>query len=252
MRLTLPTLLVVSLIAAPRASHAQSVDPSGHWEGAITIPGGEIPFQVDLSMSAQGKLVATYSRPENNLRGLPLANVTLDGRAIRFELTVDGGVRFFGTVNADGQTIAGDVTARLGNAPFSMRRTGDARIAAAPKNAPIGKDLEGTWNGTLSLQGTNLRLVLRMANHSDGTASGTIVSVDQGGIELPLALTQKAASLTLNTPAIGGDFFSGSLNAAGELTGTFTQGPVTAPLTFVRSAFTEATEGLAAGSLRER
>jgi hypothetical protein len=251
MRFTLPTLLVVSLLAVPGTARAQSVDPTGHWEGAITIPGAEIPFQVDLSKNAEGKLVATYSRPENNLNGLPLANVSLDGRAVNFELTVDGGVKFYGTLDADGKTIAGDVTARLGNAPFSMSRTGEARIAAAPKNAPIGKDFEGTWNGTLSLQGTNLRLVLRMLNQSDGTASGTIVSVDQGGIEFPLALTQKASSLTLNTPAIGGDFFSGSLNAGGKLAGTFSQGPITAPLTFVRSASAEATAGLAAGSLRE-
>jgi hypothetical protein len=82
MRFTLPTLLVVSLVAAPATARAQSVDPSGHWEGAITIPGSEIPFQVDLSKNAQGKFVATYSRPENNLNGLPLANVSLDGRAI--------------------------------------------------------------------------------------------------------------------------------------------------------------------------
>ncbi len=235
MRFTPPTLLVVSLLTISGTARSQSVDPSGHWEGAITIPGGEIPFQVDLSKNAQGKLVATYSRPENNLNGLPLANVSFDGRAITFELTVDGRVKFYGTLNGDGNTIAGDVTARLGNAPFSMSRTGDARIAAAPKNAPIGKDLEGTWSGTLSLQGTNLRLVLRMVNDADGTASGSIVSVDQGGIEFPLALMQNANSLTLNTPAIGGDFFSGSLNAAGELAGTFSQGPVTAPLTFARS-----------------
>ena len=235
MRLTLPTLLVVSLLAVPGAARAQAVDPSGHWEGAITIPGGEIPFQVDLAKNDQGKLIATYSRPENHLKGLPLANVSLDGRAIAFELTVDGGVKFFGTLIADGKTISGDVTARIGNAPFSMTRTGDAQIAPAPKNAAIGKELEGTWNGTLSLQGTNLHLVLRMANQPDGTASATIVSVDQGGIEFPLALTQKAGSLTLNTPAIGGDFFSGALNAAGELAGTFSQGPLTAPLTFVRA-----------------
>ena len=235
MHLTLRTMLVVSLLATATTVRAQGIDPSGHWEGAITIPGSEIPFQVDLSRNAQGGLVATYSRPENNLKGLPLANVVLDGRAITFELTVDGGVRFYGTLDADGKTIAGDVTARIGNAPFSMSRMGDAQVAPAPKNAPVGKELEGTWNGTLALQGVNLRLVLRMTNHADGTASATIVSVDQGGIEFPLALTQKAASLTLNTPAIGGDFFSGALNAAGELAGTFSQGPVTAPLTFVRS-----------------
>jgi hypothetical protein len=234
MRRSLRIMLVVSLLVAPAGAFAQSLDPSGHWEGAITIPGGGIPFQVDVARNEHGTFIATYSRPENNLKGLPLANVSLDGRAFRFELTVDGGVKFFGTLEGDGKTISGDVTARIGNAPFSMSRTGAAQIAAAPKNAPVGTDLEGTWNGTLSLQGTTLRLVLRMANRADGTASATIVSVDQGAIELPLALTRKAASLTLNTPAMGGDFYSGALSAAGELVGTFSQGPVTAPLTFVR------------------
>jgi hypothetical protein len=235
MRAALPTLLVVSLLAAPIAARAQSVDPSGHWEGAITIPGGEIPFQVDVAKNAAGKLTATYSRPENGLKGLPLANVTLDGPAIAFELTVDGGVKFQGVVYADRKTISGDVTASIGSAPFSMTRTGDAQVIAVPRNAAISPALEGTWNATLSLAGKNLRLVLRMLNAPDGTAAATIVSVDQGGIEFPLGLTQKAATLTLNTPAIGGDFFAGALNDAGELTGTFSQGPLTAPLTFVRS-----------------
>ena len=235
MRVTLRTLLVVSLLATATTVGAQGLDPSGHWEGTITLPGGDIPFQVDVAKNAQGALVATYSRPENNLKGLPLANVALDGRRVTFELTVDGGVRFYGTLDADGKTIAGDVTARIGNAPFSMSRAGDAQIAPAPKNATVGNELEGTWEGTLSLQGVNLRLVLRMTNHADGTSAATIVSVDQGGIELPLAITQKAATVTLNTPAIGGDFFSGALNAAGELAGTFSQGPVTTTLTFVRS-----------------
>lgn len=234
MRLSTRIMLVVSLLLVHAAAHAQTVDPSGHWEGVITIPGGEIPFEVDVATDERGKLIATYSRPENNLTGLPLANVSLEGRAFTFELTVDGGVKFFGTLLADGKTITGDVTARIGNAPFSMSRTGHAQIAPPPKNAAVGKDFEGTWNGTLALQGTNLRLVLRMVNRADGTATATIVSIDQGGIEFPLALTQKASGLTLNTPAIGGDFFSGELNAAGEFAGTFSQGPLTAPLTFVR------------------
>ena len=235
MRFTLPTLLVVSLLAASTAARAQSVDPSGHWEGAIAIPGGEISFQIDLARNAQGKLIATYSRPEENLKGLPLTNVTLDGRAIGFDLPVDGGVKFQGIFYEDGKTISGDVTAAIGTAPFNLTRTGDALVAAAPRNAYIDKALEGQWHGTLSLPGRTLRLVLRLTNHADGTSSGSITSVDQGGIELPLGLTQKANGLTLNTPVIGGDFYAGALNANGELAGTFTQGQVTAPLTFVRA-----------------
>jgi hypothetical protein len=235
MRYALPTLLVVSLLAAPNVARAQSIDPSGHWEGAITIPGGEIPFQVDLAKNAQGKLIATYSRPEENLKGLPMVNVGLDGRAIAFDLPVDGGVKFQGIFYADGKTISGDVTAAIGTAPFNLRRTGDPQLAAAPKNAPIDNALEGLWHGTLALPGKNLRLVLRLSNATDGTSVGSITSVDQGGIEFSLGLTQNANSLTLNTPVIGGDFYAGTLNAAGELAGTFTQGQLTAPLTFVRA-----------------
>jgi hypothetical protein len=236
MRFVLRTTLVVSLFAVPTVARAQMADPSGHWEGAITIPGGEISFQIDLSKNAQGTLVATYSRPDENLKGLPMINVALDGRAIAFDLPVDGGVKFQGIFDANGKTISGDVTASIGSAPFNLTRTGDAQLTAAPRNAPIDKGLEGTWHGTLALPGKNLRLVLRLSNEADGTSSGSITSVDQGGIEFPLGLAQKASSLTLNTPAIGGDFYTGTLNPAGELAGTFTQGQVTAPITFVRAS----------------
>ena len=242
MRVSLATTLVVCLLAAAAAAQTPSVDPSGHWEGAIALPvGSEIPFEVDLSRNAQGMLVATYSRPDNGSMGLPLANVTLDGRAITFDLTV-GDAKFRGVFYADGQTISGDVTAPIGSAPFSMTRTGQARVIAAPKNAPISTAFEGTWNGTLSVDGKNLRLVLRMSNHGDGTSAVTITSVDQGGVEFPLGLTQNASSLTLNSPAIGGDFFAGALNEKGELAGTFSQGPMKTPLTFVRATKDERPE----------
>ena len=232
MRFSLPSLLVVSLFAVvPATTSAQTVD--GHWEGAITLPGGEMPFHVDLSKNARGELIATYSRPDSDLNGLPLTGVKLDGRAISFVLT--GNTMFQGVIYADGTTISGDVTAPIGSAPFSMTRTGDAKIVQAPRNAAVSRELEGTWSGTLTVQGETLRLILRIANQADGTASGTIISVDRGGLELTLGMAQKALLLTLNSPAVGGDFFTGSLNAAGELAGTFTQGPLSEPLTFRRS-----------------
>lgn len=232
MRFSLPSLLVVSLFAAvPATTSAQIVD--GHWEGAITLPGGEMPFHVDLSKNARGALVATYSRPDSDLKGLPLTGVKLDGRSISFVLT--GNTMFRGVLHADGTTISGDVTAPIGSAPFSMTRTGEAEIARAPRNAAVAPELEGTWNGTLTAQGETLRLILRIENQADGTASGTIISLDRGGLELILGMAQKASMLTLNSPAVGGDFFTGSLNPAGELAGTFTQGPLSEPLTFRRS-----------------
>ena len=75
-----------------------------------------------------------------------------------------------------------------------------------------------------------------MLNQPDGTATGAIVNIDQGGLTLPVAIAQQGANLTLELKAVGGSY-SGALNAAGtELVGTYTQGPRAVPLTFRRAA----------------
>jgi hypothetical protein len=49
-------------------------------------------------------------------------------------------------------------------------------------------------------------------------------------------LKQAGATLTLSSPVLGGEFFAGTLNAAGtELAGTFTQQTLTVPLSFQRA-----------------
>jgi hypothetical protein len=234
MRTSRRILLVVCLLVVPVAAGAQApVDPTGHWEGTVVAAGGEILFQVDMAKNAKGNLIAMYSSPQSTMKGMPLSNVRVDGRAISFELTVGGGARFAGVLDADGKTISGDATAPIGSAPFSMTRTGEAKIDA-PTNPAIARELEGTWQGTLALPSQKLRLVLTLANQPDGTATGVLASLDQGGIEFQLGLNQKAAALTLNAPAIGGDFFSGAIAPNGELSGAFSDGRSTIPLTFQR------------------
>ena len=73
MRFTLRTLLVVSLLVVPIAARAQSVDPSGHWEGAITDSRWRDSLSGGSVEERQGKLVATSARPGDDLRGLPMA-----------------------------------------------------------------------------------------------------------------------------------------------------------------------------------
>ena len=81
-----------------------------------------------------------------------------------------------------------------------------------------------------------MRLVLKMANQPDGTATGTIVSLDGSGVEIPIAMTQKASSLTVDVASVGATF-AGVLNTAGtELAGTWTQGPSAFALTLKRAA----------------
>jgi hypothetical protein len=143
---------------------------------------------------------------------------------------------FEGELSMGGKSISGAVAQGGYSVPFTMTRTGEATIAPAPKSAAIGKELEGTWNGTLELGTRQMRLVVKMANESDSTALGTIVSPDGSGVEIPIAITQKAANVTIDVPSVGASFV-GILNVGGtELVGTWTQQSSTLPLTFRRAA----------------
>ena len=240
MRFALPSLLVVSLLIAPAAARAQTIDASGHWEGTISTPMGEMLFHVDLSKNAKGDVIGTYSRPDNNLAGLPLTRVTLDGRAIGFVLT--GNTIFEGVLQADGKTISGDVTAPIGTAPFTMTRTGVAVFAPAPKNSPIAGDVRRDMERYPGAAGRESAAGLandesagwHSQRHDRKRRSRwprAHAGHDPEGVNAHAQLASRRRR-----------FFTGALNAAGELAGTFTQGPVSAPLTFVRAVAAGAKE----------
>ena len=232
------SLVVASLLLPPASSlHAQTAaDPSGHWETTLKIPNMEIKAEVDLARNGKGEFAGTFSQPEQGVKGLPLSTVAVDGRSVRF--VVKGGpepATFDGSLSDDGKSIAGKVTQAGQSIPFTLTRTGDARIAAVPKSAAIGKELEGTWNGALDVNGMQMRLIVKMANQADGTSAGTVASPDGSGMEIPIAITHKAPNVSLDVPSVGASF-AGALNAAGtEIAGTWKQQQMSMPLTLKRA-----------------
>ena len=226
-------LLGVLLLTPGLLTHAQSAaDPSGHWEGTLKVPQMELKVEIDLARDSRGVVAGTFSQPAQGVKGLPLSSVTVEASAVRF--VVKGGpepATFDGALSEDGTSISGTVTQSGFTIPMNLTRTGDARIVPAPKSAPIAKELEGTWNGTLEINGVPMRLVVRMVNQPDGTAAGTVVSPDGSGVEIPIAMARKGSSLTIEVPSVGASFV-GVLNAAGmELAGTWTQQGGAFPLT---------------------
>jgi hypothetical protein len=242
MRTVARLLIAASLLPVPaRVVFAQApVDPTGHWTGAIHVPpfngasSREVAVEIDLTTNAAGVLGGTFTQADQGVKGLPLSNVSRDGRTVSFEIKANGGGVFRGT-QSDATSISGEFVTTQGgfNIPFDLKRTGDARIAPAPKNPPIGKELEGTWNGSIEVGGKPERLVLKMSNLPDGTSTGTIQDVDGSNVEIPIAMTQKASNLTIDLAVVSASY-TAVLNADNELVGTWTQGPLSLPLTFKR------------------
>jgi hypothetical protein len=222
------------LVSAPVARAQAPVDPSGHWEGSIQIPGSELTFEIDLAKNGKGEFAGTVNNPAERIKGLPLRTVVVEGRSISFDARRDQPMT--GTLSADGKSISGDATLSGYVLPFSLTRTGDAEIVEPARSAPIDKELEGTWNGTLDANGTSMHFVLTMASQPDGSATARAISLDEGELEVPLVVTQKGSSVVLVNNVVPSSF-AGVLNSERtELSGTFTQGSVDLPMTFRRAA----------------
>lgn len=235
--MTRRTLLLTSLLvlAAHGIPAAQApAGPAGHWEGAIEVPGQALAIEVDLA-AKDGTWMGIISILPQNLKGFQLSEVVVYGTSVGFVMKgVPGEPSFKGTLSADGKAIAGDFSQGGGTLPFTLAWKGDARFPEKVKSTPITKDVEGAWEGALDVQGKVLRLTLTLTNHAEG-ATGMLVSVDQGGVEIPVSsVVQDGPKLALGITLVNGGWV-GELKDA-ELVGTWTQGPGSLPLTFRRPA----------------
>ena len=202
-----------ALVCAASARGQSIVDPSGHWQGELQAPGMSVAFEVDFAKRTGGGYAGAVSIPSERLKGLPLTKVTVDGKSIAFEARADQPLT--GVLSDDGKSITGDFLMMGASVPFVLTRSGEAQLAAPPKSAPISRALEGEWDATLDANGQSLRLVLTLANEADGSATGRVVNVDEGGLQIPLAVTQNGANVTLDFSVLAGASFAGTLDAAG-------------------------------------
>ena len=224
MRLTLrPLILAIGAMSSVVMLSAQTTpDPTGHWEGAITGPSGE-EFRVafDLGRNPDGKLKGTFSNTDQKVNGLPLSAVGLQGAVVTIDLRTTGGGIFQADLAADNQSMSGVFASQFGPAPFKVSRKGDAHFDPPPRNPAIGKDFEGTWTGSLDVD-TGFRVVLKLANQTDGSSSAVMTSVDEGGLEIPAAARQEGTKLTLTLPMLGSTFTGDISTAGSELVGIYT------------------------------
>ena len=107
-------------------------------------------------------------------------------------------------------------------------------MEATPSWGCLSGFFEGTWRGTILASGSPIQVELRIANRGDGTSTGSVVSRNGTGVEIPVTIVQTGKSLTIGIDAVGASY-SGTLNdAATELAGSWSQQSVSLPLTLTR------------------
>ena len=232
-----PAALLTGLVLLAAGVEAQPASPgSGHWEGAAQTPNGDMVMMVDLAKNSAGVWIGSMSLPAGNVIDVPLTKVSVENNTVRFAMAeMPGAPSFEGKLSADANDLSGTATSPGGTVPFQLKRKGDANVKLPQASSGLSKDFEGPWEGAIEAGGNRLRVVMKLARAADGSATGTMVSVDQGNQEIPIsAVTVNDKQLQLDVRAIGGTY-RGTLGADGEIDGNWTQGPGTLPLHLKRA-----------------
>lgn len=207
---------------------------AGRWEGTVKMPDREIPVVIDLDQKGAAWIGSINVGPMN---GLPLTAIKISGKDVSFQIDGPPGTPgFSGKIQADNQVMAGQMSAAGNSAPFSVKRTGDARVDVPAPSTALSKEVLGTWKGEISSGGQTLHLVLELGTGPDGIGTAKITSIDQGNTTVPATtVTQKDSHLHFEIKPLSG-VYDGEVNAANsEITGTWAQGPAPAALKFVKS-----------------
>ena len=222
-------MITALLLGAQTVLSQTTADLSGRWESLSPDPDIPSTVIIDIAKDGSGSFHGTLSQPAENINGLPLIDVQLDGRTVLIIAREDQPLR--GQLSEDGQSIDGVMDTFNFQIPLLLTRTGPALIDPPVRNPMVNKKFEGRWNGNLG----GSALTLKISNNADSTSTAEIVNESQGGLRVPAAnVTADELHLVLELKAVGGSF-DGEINAEGtEIIGNYVQGNAKSPLTFRR------------------
>jgi hypothetical protein len=228
--------LRVSLLLAVAAA-AQPAGIAGHYEGKMQAQGREVDVTLDLDRDAKQAWIGHLTIAPNPSQ-LPLENIAVSDTAVSWSVpSIPGSPKFDGTWNAEAKALK--VTAHIGghDLPLELTRTAAARVIVPEPNAVLPKELEGKWEGSLDTGQQTLRLTLMLDHNAEGRATGTLISVDQGGVKLPVSEIRVADNeLAFAVKAVNGNY-KGRLNPAkDQISGDWTQFGNVLPLTLKKEA----------------
>ncbi len=211
--------------------------PDGHWEGTFTwANNSQARVSLDLAKNAKGQWIASMGFPSDNLTGLVVMEVAIDGESVRFVSVEMLMARFELKLRPNGQmtgTVSRPMGPMPGPVPVEFKRTGEAKVELIPPSPAVSKRLEGDWEGTLQMPQGALPMSFHFKNQPDKTVLATFDTPRTGGMRLPLNDVKEAGqTVEFGVKVARGTKFRGTLNEQEtELTGHWSHEENRLPLT---------------------
>ena len=216
------------------SAHAQAGKVAGDWEG-ISADGRHLLLH--FTAETPTLLTGTIDSPDQGVSDIGLSDISFKDGELSASVAMVRGL-FKGKLSDDGNTLTGTFSVSGGDPkPITFTRSVAATsavpaVVTAPLPPGTAAKIDGTWKGTLALASIELHLVL----HFTTTATGVIATLDSPdqGVSGIAATSVSVAGSTLKLTGPNGGGFEGTI-AGDTVTGTWTQGPHTLPLTLTRT-----------------
>jgi hypothetical protein len=193
-----------ALLAVALPAHAQ-VKIAGDWHGVLQSPAGPMTLIVTIAEGEKGALRGELASPDQGPGKMAITTVSATDGHLAFTVRPV-------QISYEGEWVEAEqhwsgVFTQGGKIPLTFRR------GLPPARSVVG-GLDGLWQGVVTRNGVNLRLVLRVATTERGTIV-TFDSPDLGAVGLPVTgFSRRAQEVGFSVPASGARF-AGTLSDDG-------------------------------------
>ncbi len=230
------------LLFVPCFSLAAAALPEGRWEGAIDVPGRELPLVVDLAPGTAGAWAGSMIMPGTGVNGAPLANIVVSESGIAFDAghslrgPTDGPATFKARISAAG-VMTGEFNQAGNVAKFSLSRSGPAQVEASAGSTAVRSDVEAEWTGEFELGGYPRHVTIAFENHAGAPATAKFVIVGKRTTDLAVDLvTDEGDFVRIESQANRVAFEGRYVKEAREIRGTIDLGAMELPIVLRRAA----------------
>jgi len=212
---------------APVLSQAAIDALAGEWVGRIETPAGGLAIVYRFEKDTAGKLVGSLDSPDQGVRGLQITEIEVAEGELSLRVPRVGAEYTATLATAE---MTGTWSQQGASMPLNMSR-GEftPTVTTLDLSAEAMADVAGAWKGTLG----PLEVVFRFEETADGDYVGYLDVPAQGASDVPITTaTYFEDRLTVHIAAIGASYW-GDVSGS-EMSGEWTQGPGTNPLTLAR------------------
>ena len=199
------------------------------WHAVIQSPLGPMTLIITIAEGENGGLRGEMESIDQGARKTPLTSIAVSGSRLVFTLK-PAQISYEGDWSEAEQHWSGAFT-QGASMPMTLRR-------GLPPARPILEGLDGRWQGSVTRNGVDLRLVLRVTTTNPRGTIATFDSPDLGAVGLPVAgFSRQAQTVSFSVPASGARFTGTLADDGTRVRGNWTlPGQPDAEVAFVRAS----------------